>query len=137
MIFFQTWVWSSITDAIFINILYHSTPSTALRGMVFIAIRARVRVHKRTKFECAFRFPPPESGSFGFWSLNEVFVLYLLLLWYWILSLSFIWMSSRTQNLSHHQKTGSNFPTSVYHMMSSSAVSMESNDTFFQIWVWP
>ena len=29
-------------------------------------LRAEVRVRKRAKFECAFPFPPPDSGFFGF-----------------------------------------------------------------------
>ena len=40
-------------------------------------LRAGVRVRKRTNFECAFPFPPPDSGSFGFWSFYSEFVLYL------------------------------------------------------------
>ena len=42
---------------------------TTIMGSAFISLRARVRVRKRTKFECALPFPSSFSGSFGFWFL--------------------------------------------------------------------
>ena len=43
--------------------------TTALNGVVLTSLRAGVRVLKGATFECAFAFPPPDTGSFGFWSL--------------------------------------------------------------------
>ena len=51
-------------------------------GVVFISLRAWVRVRKRTKFECALPFPSSFSGSFGFWFPLLAFVFCLPLLPY-------------------------------------------------------
>ena len=48
--------------------------TTALKGVLANSPRAGVRVRKRTKLECAFPFPTPDSGSFGFRSFYYIYV---------------------------------------------------------------